>query len=228
MSSEPSGSTAWKTVMLTWSIQPHGLRRSLEKHFHSTQSTAASRNVTWSCITQGGSHISALCCNTAQFSGHQLISDGQKDSGHVFCGQRSPRFSCFWEKLTSASTRMRKSIQAVIRERFKASVCHGMGLHQCPWHGWLHVAWMLRMREICYHPGDASFLGVCGYFNKTMPDFTSEWISTFFDLYSFGNLWEILAKETFSKQPLCSSAFSQDFSSMTRPDFCLRVWLVLF
>ena len=58
----------------------------------------------------------------------EFISDGQKDSGHVFCGQRSPCFSCFWEKLTSASTKMRKSIQAVIRERFKASVRVGMGV----------------------------------------------------------------------------------------------------
>ena len=39
-----------------------------------------------------------MCRNTAEFSGHQLISNGQKDSGDMFCGQMSPRFGCYKEK----------------------------------------------------------------------------------------------------------------------------------
>jgi len=35
--------------------------------------------------------------------------------------------------------RWERASRSVIRERFKASVCDGMGVHQCPWHGFLHM-----------------------------------------------------------------------------------------
>ena len=34
---------------------------------------------------------------------------------------------------------MRLAKSYKVRERFKASVCDGMGLHQGPRHGWLHL-----------------------------------------------------------------------------------------
>jgi len=44
---------------------------------------------------KGGSHIETLCRDTAEFSGHEFISWGQKDVGNIFFGRC---FSSFWEK----------------------------------------------------------------------------------------------------------------------------------
>ena len=69
-----------------WSPQPHGLWS------HSTQLSAASRNVTWDCITSGG------LCNGGFIlwvRAHLRWTERQRGRDHLFCGQMSPRFSWF-------------------------------------------------------------------------------------------------------------------------------------
>jgi len=45
----------------------------------------------------------------------------------MFCGQMSPRFSCFWEKLTSARA------SGLLSEKGANERMGGMGVHQSPW-----------------------------------------------------------------------------------------------
>jgi len=42
--------------------------------------------------------------NTAEFSGNELISEGQNDSRQMFCGQISQYISCLLERLTFTNT----------------------------------------------------------------------------------------------------------------------------
>ena len=71
-----------------------------------------------------GNHISALCRNAAKFSGHKLISDGHKYSGHVFCVQRSSHLSLFLEKTNSGFyvLKMRKIIQAAVSAKARSVI----------------------------------------------------------------------------------------------------------
>ncbi len=49
-------------------------------------------------VAQRENYTSMLCSDAAGFSGPELISDSQRDSGNVCCGQMSPRFSLFLGK----------------------------------------------------------------------------------------------------------------------------------
>ena len=59
------------------------------------------------------------CRLAAEISGHKLISDEQKDSGHVFCGQMCPCFSLLLGKMDNRFhlSKMRQTIQAIISKR---------------------------------------------------------------------------------------------------------------
>jgi len=143
---QPSDSTTWEIVTALWSIQPNGLRSALKNNDRSTQSAAASRNVTWTCFTQAESHRSTMQKIAVKFSGHELISDGQKDSGHVYCGRTSPHFSLFLGKQVSG---WRVKVFLGELKYSKARVCEGVGVHQSPLDGWLHMCESTTDAEAC-------------------------------------------------------------------------------
>jgi len=118
----PSSGITWETVMPLCSLLPHGLCSTLEIHYHSTQSAASYGKVTWNFIMQEKGHIS---------TGHELHSDGQKDSGHVFRGQMRKCFSYFWENSSGSTCQRCKRPSRLVYVMILGCISvHGMdGLH---------------------------------------------------------------------------------------------------
>ncbi len=68
----------------------------------------------------------------------QLISDSQKESGNLWCGQRSPRFSLFLRKMILSSQSQRQTGPSRLSsETSKSTRLSLYGVHQCKQHGWL-------------------------------------------------------------------------------------------
>ena len=93
---KPSGNTAWETFTIKKkkkkrkkkSINSHGLGSTSENHFQLTHSAAASRDVTWNRIIEGGSQTLTLLW--IKFNGRYFIS--------------GPFLAiCCWEKPTMGS-----------------------------------------------------------------------------------------------------------------------------
>ena len=82
-------------------------------------------------ITQRGSHESTLRRNAAKLSENELISDRQKDRGHLLCGQMSPRSSCVWGK-RYVGFQVAKITVLLSAKGAKARVFDDMGVHRCP------------------------------------------------------------------------------------------------
>ena len=75
---------AWESGMPPCSVWPH---------CHLSRSTAASRNTTWNWIQLRGCHFSTQRYNATKFSGHELISEGHKNSCSYQRWKRPSRLS---------------------------------------------------------------------------------------------------------------------------------------
>ena len=97
-------------------------------------------NATWNCIMQRGRHLLILRINAAKFSGPEVTWDGPIDCRNVL-SVPSPHFSLFLGKmwLLCANT----------------SLCDGMGVHQCPQHGWSVYMWRYHWcGGLCWNFGE--------------------------------------------------------------------------
>ena len=94
----------------------------------------------------------------------EVIWDGPKDSGNMFSGQTSRHFSLFLEKTDVGFyvPKMKKTIQTVTNWKVqKTSLCDGMGVHQCPQHGWSAYMWRYHWcGGLCWNFGDAAVKGM--------------------------------------------------------------------
>ena len=128
---------------------------------------------------QRGRHLLILCRNTAEFSGPEVIWDGPKDSGNTFSVQTSPHFSLFLEKNGHWILRAKDEKDhpdCYQTKSAKTSLCDGMGVHQCPRHGWSAYMWRYHwcgglcwnFGDICCRQDDFS-QELHFYFSRTMP-----------------------------------------------------------
>ncbi len=71
---------------------------------------------------------SVLCSDAVWFSGPELISDSQKDSGNVCCGQMSPCFSLFLGKtdIKFSVLETKGTMQTFTSDRCKRKTWHGI------------------------------------------------------------------------------------------------------
>ena len=95
-------------------------------------------------------------------------------SGHMFCGQLSPRFSWFWKKKTRLVLfyvpGMRKTIQGAISERCKKQFVTVWGgiIVQCMDDWWRGVYW--NFGDLCYHEDDMFSWEIRSYLSRIMAD----------------------------------------------------------
>ena len=119
--------------------------------------TCVTWNGTWNCILQRGRHLLISHRNGTEFSGPEVIRDGPKDSGNVFSGQTSPHFSLFLGKKRMsdfAFQRFKRPSRLLPTKSAKTSLRDGMGVHQCPRHGW-------SAYTVCEGPIDAeAYVGI--------------------------------------------------------------------
>lgn len=132
-----------------------------KSHYHLTQSTAASRNGTWNCITQGGkpwiNFVQKWVLCTIE-----LISDGPKHSGKACNVQVRWHVSLFWGKIN-----VDLSVSVMVWGCIKASRHHMTDQHGVHIYHLCTDIYCSVMRDmLCsWH----CFPKVCGYFSKTIP-----------------------------------------------------------
>ena len=94
-------------------------------------------------------------------------SHGPKNSLNVFSGQTVHISACFWEKRMSdfTSQRWKRPSRLLSTKSAKTSLCDGMGVHQCPRHGWSACMWRYHWYGgLCWNFGET-----CAAVKMTFP-----------------------------------------------------------
>lgn len=130
-------------------------------------------------ILQGEGYTSFLCRHTTKVSGPEFMSDRLK---HWKCSVvRGVHIWAYFLGKTNfgfcvPKTKKRKGPPRLLLAReAKASICHGVGVHQCPQPEWLAGVWRYHwhrvvywsFKETCFHQGDSFSRKVSGYFSTT-------------------------------------------------------------
>ena len=114
-------------------------------------------NATWNCIMQRGRHLLILRRNASEFSGAKVMRWTERQWQICSLVRRVHISACFGEKPMSDSTcqRWKRQSRLLPTKSAKTSLCDGMGVHQCPRHGWSAYMWRYHWcGGLCWNFGE--------------------------------------------------------------------------
>ena len=119
----------------TWALEYFKKSSSLNKV------TAASRNATWNCIIQRGRNIAEFIWES--FWGPKVSWDGTERPWKRVLWSDESTFQLVFGKTDVGFyvPKMKIPSRLLPTKNAKNSLCDGMGVHQCPRHGWSAYTW---------------------------------------------------------------------------------------